>query len=194
MTEFDEDAQVEWIAREARRPVYLAEGARSRIMAAVRAASAPRRSGLAWLVSPRSLAMSPLAGGLLAAGFVGIGVLAGLTVINRDGRLPPTEQSMAVAPRPELPVQMKFVLDAPRAGHVSLVGDFNGWDKSITPMTRSSDGTWTVSLALVPGRHVYAFVLDGRRWVPDPTALVAPDDGFGARNSIVLVNKKGPST
>jgi 1,4-alpha-glucan branching enzyme len=89
---------------------------------------------------------------------------------------------------------MKFVFDAPRAGHVSLVGDFNDWDQSATPMTRSSDGSWTVSLPIEPGRHVYAFVLDGTRWMPDPTALLAPDDGFGARNSIVLVSKKGPST
>ena len=198
MTEFDRAPKVEWIARAARRPVQLADGARARLLDAVRAAPAPRRGGLGWLVASRSLAVSPLAGGLLAAGLVGIGILAGLSVTRRDGR-PPTEQPAAVAATAQLPVHdtvltvMKFVFDAPGAARVSLVGDFNNWNTAATPMTRASNGAWTVSLKLEPGRHVYAFVLDGKRWEPDPVALLAPDDGFGVRNSIVVV-AKGSST
>jgi hypothetical protein len=51
---------------------------------------------------------------------------------------------------------------------------------------------WSVSLQLPPGRHVYAFVVDGDRGVADPHAPLAPDDGYGAPNSVVLVG--GPST
>ena len=63
-----------------------------------------------------------------------------------------------------------------------------------TPMTRGSGGDWTVSVPLEPGRHVYAFVIDGKSWTPDPKALLAPDDGYGKRNSIVIVARGVPST
>jgi hypothetical protein len=200
MTESDRDPNIEWIAREARRPVHLADGARARLLAAVRELPSPAAHdrGLGWWVAARSLSISPLAGGLIAAGLVGLGLIAGRSVLRRDDRTP-IEQPAAVAATPQLPVHdtvltvMKFVFDAPGAAHVSLVGDFNGWDTTATPMTRASSGAWTVSLKLEPGRHVYAFVLDGKRWEPDPVALLAPDDGFGTRNSIIVV-AKGSST
>jgi hypothetical protein len=200
MTEFDRDPMIEWIVTAARRPVQMADGARARLLAAVREMPAPAAHdrGLGWLVSSRSFAVSPLAGGLLAAGLVGIGILSGLAVTSRDGR-PSTEQPAAAAATAQLPVHdtvltvMKFVFDAPRAARVSLVGDFNDWNTTATPMTRDANGAWTVSLRLEPGRHVYQFVLDGNHWQSDPVALLAPDDGFGARNSIVVV-AKGSST
>jgi len=43
-----------------------------------------------------------------------------------------------------------------------------------------------VTLSLPPGQHQYAFVVDGTRWVPDPTAP-AIDDGFGRRNSVLTL-------
>ncbi len=199
MTESERDPNVEWIARQARRPVELSADARARIMDAVRSTpvlARPRR-GLGWLTSPRSLAVSPLASSLLAAGLVGIGVLVGLTVTNRVGR-PPTEQRTAVAATAQLPVHdtlqvHRFELQAPHASHVALVGDFNDWSLAATPMTRSADGTaWTVTVKLPAGRHVYAFVVDGAKgskWVPDPAALRAPGDGFGTPNSVVLIGQ-----
>ena len=42
-------------------------------------------------------------------------------------------------------------------------------------------------MPLRAGRYTYAFLLDGRLWVPDPTAPLAPEDGFGRRNSVVVV-------
>ena len=49
-------------------------------------------------------------------------------------------------------VPMQFVLDAPRASRVSLVGDFNAWDAADTPLMRDpASGIWTVTVALVPG-------------------------------------------
>jgi hypothetical protein len=67
-----------------------------------------------------------------------------------------------------------------RAGgaNVSLVGDFNGWDASATPMRRT-DGrtTWSVAVQLPAGRHVYAFVVDGDAWVADPQAPLARSNG-----------------
>ncbi|OLB51907.1 MAG: hypothetical protein AUI08_01980 [Gemmatimonadetes bacterium 13_2_20CM_2_65_7] len=82
---------------------------------------------------------------------------------------------------------MRFVLVAPGAQHVSLAGTFNHWDPRATPLVRSGAGDlWTATLSLPPGQHQYAFVVDGTRWVPDPTAP-AVDDGFGRRNSVLTL-------
>jgi hypothetical protein len=59
-----------------------------------------------------------------------------------------------------------FVDDA--AHSVSLVGDFNDWSASATPLQQSgSKGAWTTTLALAPGRYEYAFLVDGKRWALD---------------------------
>ncbi len=39
-----------------------------------------------------------------------------------------------------------FTVWAPNAKHVSLVGSFNDWDKSIHPMQKQYDGTWEIRL------------------------------------------------
>jgi 1,4-alpha-glucan branching enzyme len=85
---------------------------------------------------------------------------------------------------------VRFVLVAPGASRVSLVGDFNGWDPRATPMIVEQNGAiWTATVPLEAGRHVYAFVLDDRDWVADPSAPLAPEDGFGAPSSVVVVGE-----
>ena len=190
------DPYVEWIAREARRPASIDPAAKARLLAAVQAEPAPRRRPLqwGWLVNPRPLRLSPLGGLALAASLVGVGVMAaGLLKTHGDGPHGPG-RPLAVVPTLGLPVHdtvLKFVLVAPHARGVSLVGDFNDWNASATPMVRTpTGGTWSVVLPLTPGRHVYAFVVDGAsgtQWVTDPGAPLAPADGFGVPNSVVLV-------
>jgi 1,4-alpha-glucan branching enzyme len=68
-----------------------------------------------------------------------------------------------------------------------VVGDFNHWDVHATPLRRpAAGGQWHAAVKLTPGRHVYAFVVDGR-WVPDPAAPRAVDDDFGSPNSVLTV-------
>ena len=76
-------------------------------------------------------------------------------------------------------------LDAPQARVVTLAGNFTRWKPAYT-LTRSEPGIWTVVVALEPGVHDYAFVVDGERWVPDPMAPSVAD-GFGGVNSRVAV-------
>jgi len=185
------DPYVEWIAREARRPVQMDAGARARLMEAVRAEPLPRRRRFAIgrLLEPRSFSLSPLTSLAAAAGLVGIGVLLGLWTY-RGGRLPVEPSPKVVAEQP--PVQiMKFVVVAPNASQVSLVGDFNEWNASSHVMTRTPSGdAWSIAVPLTRGRHVYAFVINssnGTQWVADPTAPLAPGDAFGVPNSVVLV-------
>jgi 1,4-alpha-glucan branching enzyme len=74
---------------------------------------------------------------------------------------------------------------------VSLVGDFNQWDAHATPMRQLGDGRlWLVEVPLPPGRHVYAFVVDGDV-TPDPAAPRAGEEDFGTPSSVVLVGARG---
>jgi hypothetical protein len=187
------DPSLQALITEARRPVTMDAGARVRLMEAIRAETPPRAAVpfVGWLLEPRRLTLPPLATLAAAAGLVGIGVLSGL-VYNRDGRAPATEHPRDVAASPQLPDSVaprviKFVLVAPQASRVSLVGDFNRWDAAAAPAAKQSDGSWAIFVPLTPGRHVYSFVVDGMHFVPDPSAPVAPDDGYGQKNSVVVV-------
>ena len=82
---------------------------------------------------------------------------------------------------------VQFVLTAPKASRVAVVGDFNDWDPSATPLARSDGGSWIAAIPVSPGRHVYAFIVDGDRWVSDPASPLAPEDDFGIRNSVIVV-------
>jgi hypothetical protein len=88
----------------------------------------------------------------------------------------------------ETPVAVQFVLDARRAKSVAVVGDFNGWDGSATPLERdSASGVWTALVKVPPGRHVYAFLVDGTVWTLDPNAPRAKDSDYGTEQSVVIV-------
>ena len=85
-------------------------------------------------------------------------------------------------------VPTQFVLKAPHASRVALVGDFNAWDATATPMTRdAATGIWTTTVRLPVGRHVYAYMVDGGSWTLDPRAATAQDPDFGTPSSVVLV-------
>jgi hypothetical protein len=187
------DPALEHIVAVARRPVPMDPAARRRLLVAVRAEARPRRrGGLAWLTDARPLRLSPIAGAALAAGLVGVGVLLGLDLRSPQGVVdddPPAPEVGTLPLKPDGTRDgVKFVLVAPQAARVSLVGDFNHWDPAATPMERTpTGGTWSVVVPLRAGRHEYAFVVDGKQWLPDPSAPLAPVDGLGVPNSVVLV-------
>ena len=85
-----------------------------------------------------------------------------------------------------MPVQITF--DAAGARSVSIVGDFNDWDSGASPLTRfGSNGPWTVTVNVMPGRHLYAFMVDGKL-VADPRAPRARDLDYGGDASVLMVN------
>lgn len=86
---------------------------------------------------------------------------------------------------------IRFAFAAPSAHRVSLVGDFNRWNPSAVPMRRSPDGrTWIADVSLAPGRHVFAFAVDGGLRV-DPAAPRAVEDDFGVPSSVIVVPQRG---
>lgn len=195
MTESSDHPYVDWIVAEASRPVVVDGSARDRVMEAVRAAEPPHRERAgAWsrFTRARPITVSPAQITALAAALVGIIALPFALLTHRDGRLP--GQPTAVAAPTRLPASdtvVKFVFFAPQAGTVSVVGDFNDWSPHATPMHQSSNGgVWSVALPLSVGRHLYAFVVNGSEWIADPQAPIAPDDGFGHANSVVLVTRR----
>ncbi len=96
-----------------------------------------------------------------------------------------SEDAAASALRP-----VELVLRAPTAKRVRVVGDFNGWDGARAPLVRdAASGLWSVTLALRPGRHVYAFIVDDTLWMRDPRMPAAPDADFGRPGSVMLVGK-----
>jgi len=86
----------------------------------------------------------------------------------------------------------QFVLVAPQAASVSLVGDFNDWDPTRSPMqTAQGGGIWATTLPLAPGRYRYAFLVNGVEWRADPGAPRARDDEFGTPSSVITVGGTG---
>jgi hypothetical protein len=83
-----------------------------------------------------------------------------------------------------------FAIEAPSASSISVVGDFNDWNPSVTPLERSSDGRWIVRLKLRPGRYRYSYLVDGTRWVADPAHPAPPDRDFDAPTSLVTVRER----
>lgn len=161
---------------------------------------------------PRSVALPPLAWGALAASFAAIVSLGTLSVARtsshsevgaHQSQLEPRLAAAARAPKPLRPAALssplpahdtvyvvRFVLADAQARTVSVVGDFNAWAKRATPLRAARAGMWSAQVALPPGRHEYAFVVDGKRWVADPAAERLADD-FDTPSSVVTIGDDG---
>lgn len=188
----EHDELIERIAHELRIVPPLDQAFDARVMAEIAALPAHAPGGMAavvrWLRQPRTLRVSPLAALAVAAG------LALLVWLGRPRSAPEEPQALeATAAAPGVLLArhgeslVQFVLVAPGAKSVVLVGDFNDWDPAATPLQRTAGGAWSTALRLHPGRHRYAFVVDGVRWMADPAAPPAPDDDFGSPGSVVTV-------
>jgi len=82
---------------------------------------------------------------------------------------------------------VNFVCVAPKASHVSLVGDFNKWDPSVNPMKRQPDGAWLLQIPLHHGHHQYCFLVDGKPML-DPRATGVARNHQGEKVSLVAVS------
>lgn len=175
-----------------------------RVMRAVRAESnasaeaVPRPRGTPWWRRRLtiSLSLSPL-GALAAAAAIAIVALLGRDVAKRSSSptvqrvaalTPADTPHVATAARTDTVHVVRFVLLAPNAQSVALVGDFNSWQRGATPLRRTgADGLWTATVRIPPGAHQYAFIVNGTRWVPDPSAPTTVSDDFGTTTSVITV-------
>ena len=162
----------------------LDAGLDRRVMAAVRSAQPPvevSQGPARWLLEAR---VRPIWVPLAAAAAA---LVVWLASPRGTGTLPvATPTVVAVSDT----VFVRFELTAPQAHSASVAGSFNDWNPAALPMRRGAGGTWIVTVPLAVGEHQYQFVVDGTRWQPDPSATIV-EDGFGGRNSVIVIGPKG---
>ncbi|MES2178054.1 MAG: isoamylase early set domain-containing protein [Gemmatimonadota bacterium] len=170
---------LEMFVEELQRPVRLDESFDRRVMVKVRrlyAAQRPRgvRAVFAAIagVSRRPAWAAALAASVVAVASVGI---------FRARALQPNAGATRLEP-------VTFVYVNKTARSVSVVGDFNNWGVGDTALVATNhQGVWSVKAPVATGLHRYAFVVDGKEWVADPSALRAPSDDFGLPSSMLVV-------
>lgn len=81
------------------------------------------------------------------------------------------------------------------AERVNLVGEFNDWDTTVTPMTRNrSDANWKATIELEVGRrYAFRYLVDGREWLNDWHADDHVENPYGSYDSVVDLTGFGES-
>ena len=209
----DDVAYAERIARPLRGQERLSSGFAARVMDAVRVEARVRRSlegrrtpaadtpavtqQSTWWRRARTVRLTPLT---MLATAAGLAVAAALGAFTAQRVTSPPTTTIVTAPvpvvaTPPAPVPdtvniVRFVFVDSTARNVALVGDFNAWSREATPLVRDPvTGVWSASVTLQPGRHEYAFIVNGQRWVADPFATRVLDD-FGTESSVVTVGDR----
>ena len=168
---------LELLVQELQAPVRLDESFDRRVMVRVRRLYAERRprGAAGWIGAAVALTRRPAYAAALAAG-----VMAVVTV----GMLRSRPQIVSSGS----PIPVQFVLVAPEANSVAVVGDFNNWGLGDTALVAENhNGVWSVSAPVPAGVHRYAFLVNGKQWVADPTAPRAASDDFGQPSSALVV-------
>lgn len=84
--------------------------------------------------------------------------------------------------------RLVFVYHDDLAHSVSLAGDFNDWAQQRTPLSKDKSGLWLTEIpAPGPGSYRYKFVVDGHRWLEDPSNGMKVSDNFGGLNSLLVI-------
>ncbi len=73
------------------------------------------------------------------------------------------------------------------ADQISLVGEFNNWDRQVTPMTQDRfDESWRATIDLEAGqRYRFRYLLDGNTWLADCQADDYAANSRGSYDSVV---------
>lgn len=169
---------LEMVVEELQRPVRLDESFERRVMVQVRRLYAEKRRNRGWWGAAAAIAHRPGWAAALAASIVAI-VATGLLTVR-----PRAERAQAVI-GPEL---KQFVLVMPAARSVAVVGDFNNWGLGDSALVATNHhGVWSVTAHVPVGVHRYAFVVDGKQFIADPTAPRSSGDDFGMPSSALVV-------
>lgn len=83
-------------------------------------------------------------------------------------------------------VEVTFFYGNPRASEVLLAGDFTNWQDGALPMSKGDKG-FSLTKTFKPSDELrYKFISDGN-WTTDLKAPSFVDDGFGGKNSHVVI-------
>lgn len=174
-----DDAFARDLADKLRDPMAASPGFEQRVMAQVRAAAAESASR-SWWSRGLTIRLTPLIGLAAAAGLaaavwlgapVGRGAVAGADTVY----------------------VVRFALADLDADSVAVVGAFNQWQRTATPLHHTGDGHWVAQVPVQRGRHEYAFVVRTRgeeHWIADPSATRVLDS-YGTETSVISVGDAG---
>jgi hypothetical protein len=201
--EAEHAAFVERVAARLRSPEHLDPSFEHRLMAKVRGEGTGARKPSeterrTWWSTPRVVRLAPLTSLAVAAGVSAIFVLSGIAIGSRMSSHSPPATAVAstagVGVKTDTVQLVRFVFVDSHAKDIELVGDFNAWTRGATKLALSgAPGVWAVSIPLPPGRHEYAFIVNGSRWTADPLAIRSSDD-FGTESSVIHVGLSPKST
>jgi hypothetical protein len=194
----DKDELIERVARALKPLPPMNARAAAQIVAVVRARRAhsprPWTRAIEWLRQPTFSAASAgmLAAAALAIGFVSRGAITPSspepTTLDTPRAVTAPLVPAANEPNAVRAVPVPITFDAAGAKSVSIVGDFNDWNSTAAPLTRfGTNGPWTTTVKVMPGRHLYAFMVDGKL-VVDPRAPSTRDLDYGGEASVLMVN------
>jgi len=86
------------------------------------------------------------------------------------------------------PDGVRFTYHGAAKRSVSVVGDFNGWNKEVDLLHAGADGVWSVSRTLRPGLYQYKFLIDGTDYANDPGNPILIDNyNRSSRNSVFVL-------
>lgn len=158
------------------------------------------RSAVRWLMTPQPWRIAPAAPLGAAFGVLFLVLVLGLGDPEGPGRdrgeVPGLTNQAEFAASSLLsehgsdgPPLVVFTVRAGEARNVALIGTFNNWRDQGFEMrpVENQEGLWAIAVPLEQGRYEYAFLLNGERIMDDPQALLFKDDGFGNRNSVIIV-------
>jgi len=85
--------------------------------------------------------------------------------------------------------RLVFLYHDDEAQSVSLVGDFNSWDTALTPLRKDESGLWVAEVeAPRAGSYQYKFIVNGSRWLEDPSNGMKVPDNYGGLNSVLAID------
>ncbi|MGH7712964.1 MAG: isoamylase early set domain-containing protein, partial [Gemmatimonadaceae bacterium] len=194
VSDHEHDALIDEIASELKRPVRFSESFDARVMSAIRTSHLTVVRGERAHAKPgggRRRVFVPALASLAAAAVLTI-------MVVRAGKQTSTQQIADATPVTQvanlgeetlIPQDQQVSLFMPHAKSVGVMGAFNDWDASRSQMTRQKDGTWTITLRVLPGSYEYQFLVDGKTRMTDPSAP-ATDSEFGEANSVLTVTPR----
>jgi hypothetical protein len=75
---------------------------------------------------------------------------------------------------------------APKAQTVTIVGDFNNWNRDATPLKKLGNGDFAVTIELDAGKeYCFRYLIDGQRWENDWHADKYVKSPYGTEDSVV---------
>ena len=87
---------------------------------------------------------------------------------------------------------VRWAIYAPGKQSISVIGDWNNWERNADPLFVTTEGLWWTERTLEPGRYAYKFWIDGQQELGDPYATELADEAGGGQPAAVVNVGKTP--